>query len=62
MYEERNSGYYYQFSERSTGKVLKEGTVNGGNKTDCKNHAWSEFGWSHFHDDNIKLYLKRIEQ
>ena len=62
MYEGRKSGYYYQFSDRTTGEILKEGHVSGGNKTDCKNLAWCKFGYQHFRDDNIKLYMKRVEQ
>ncbi len=61
MNEGRHSSYYFQFSERETGKILLEGNVTGGNKQDCKNHAWSKFGWNHFGDDNIKLYMKRVE-
>ena len=64
MNEGRNAKYYFQFSDRESGKILLEGTVTGGNKQDCINHANSkarEAGLKPYADENLKLYIKRKE-
>lgn len=60
----RNAGYRYIFSRRDTGEVLLEGTVTGGNKTDCRkaaNLAAMDAGLHPATDDNLKLYMKAIQ-
>jgi len=62
MNEGRSAKYYFQFSDRKSGEILLEGTVSGGNKQDCINHANTkarEAGLKPFIDENVKLHMKR---
>lgn len=64
MNEGRHSGYHFIFSKRSTGEILLEGDVTGGNKQDCTNAANTKArsaGLKPFVDEDLKLYMKRIE-